>query len=376
MVRKTTMPPARETKSVRGKAPTRTAVQINLPWKKIAPWLAVALRVIVVVAQMATVWITWPLWQRREYPPLLPLVPGPAIDLGWVMLVTAATVLIWPRAGLAAHGLTILVAIGQDQTREQPQIISHALLLLGTIPRPAAQLVGRAHLASLWFFAGLHKLLSPGYYTQVIPGLWQPMLPGASASVVQLAGIVGACFELALGILALWPQGRRIAAIAAMLFHLGVFWTLSPWGLDWNESVWPWNMALAFAGFGLLWNWTTPAVADLRQVARPGQIVAVALALMPLGYYFALVDAYLAHCLYSANTPRALIEVSEGSDISLPDATWEPLHVPLPPTYRTYRAYFRAVGQQGDTLTIEDPRWLAPWWGGRRQEFPFDPPEE
>jgi hypothetical protein len=53
--------------------------------------LPARLRPAFVAAQVATVLVTWPVWQARTDPPVLPVVDGlPQIDMGVVVLATLA----------------------------------------------------------------------------------------------------------------------------------------------------------------------------------------------------------------------------------------------------------------------------------------------
>lgn len=120
-------------------------------------------RLAVVVGQVATIVVTWPLWNARD--DALPLVPGPRLDFGWLLLLSCLAALRWPVPATLVHWGVLVAAILMDQTREQPQVLSLALLLLATWPRPWAARVVILHLAALWFFAGLGKLTSARFLT-------------------------------------------------------------------------------------------------------------------------------------------------------------------------------------------------------------------
>jgi hypothetical protein len=122
--------------------------------------LKTALRWLLVSCQAATILLTWSLWQVRESPPLLPAVGLPQLPVGIALIATLAVILRAPRAGVAVHLAVLLYSFAADQTRLQPQIISLALLLVGTCDVPAAAPIARAHLISLWIWSGLNKALS------------------------------------------------------------------------------------------------------------------------------------------------------------------------------------------------------------------------
>ena len=334
-----------------------------------------AFRWLVVAAQGATIAITWPLWQVRVDPPLLPAVEWqqlPAVDWpqfspGVWLLASLVVALVLPRTGAALHVGLLVVAMLLDQTRMQPEAISLGLLLVGTLPGDGARLVGRAHLIALWFFAGFHKLLSPEYFSGVVPsmlggGSTNPSLP-LQLLALQVLGGAMALGELSLGVLALVPRTRRACAVAACAFHLLVLLWLAG-RMQWNPAVWPWNLALAAAGFALVWPWTTSLAHDLRAARWLPRATAMLLLVSPLGYYFGLVDPYLAHCLYTRNVPKAQRMTIGGPQ---PLDTWSALRVPLPPAHRIFEQYFQKTALPSERLVIDDPRWWAHYrgWGHR-----------
>jgi hypothetical protein len=95
--------------------------------------------------------------------------------------------------------------------------------------------------------------------------------------------------------------------------------------------------------------------------------VVALLCFYPLGYYVGLVDAYMAHCLYSLNTPVAGI-IRDGEEpqqiVELP-----PVHIPFPPAPRLFKAYFAKVAEPGERLLIRDFRRWAKARGTAEERF-------
>lgn len=341
----------------------------------------VAFRWLVVAAQAATIAITWPLWLVRDDPPLLPAVEWqqmPAVDgqrhlasvqfsPGAWLLASLVVALVLPRTGAALHVGLLVVAMMLDQTRMQPEVISLGLLLVGTLPGDGARLVGRAHLIALWFFAGFHKLLSPEYFTGVMPAMFggDATQPASALQLVALVVLGGAMAvgELSLGVLAVVPRTRWACAVAACGFHLLVLLWLAG-KMQWNPAVWPWNLVLAAAGFALVWPWTTNLTRDMRAARWLPRVAAMLLLVTPLGYYFGLVDPYLAHCVYTRNVPKAQRLTIGGPQ---PLDTWSTLRVPLPPAHRVLEQFFQKTALPSERLVIDDPRWWAHYrgWGHR-----------
>lgn len=320
------------------------------------------LRLVLAAAQAATVLLTWNTWQVRILPPNLPLLPLPElglpeVDMGWPMLASLMAVMASPRIGVPLHAATLLVAIVADQCRIQPHVLSLAWLLWATIGSPGGLVVARGSLTATWLYAGLHKLTSPAYYTVsggfLLAGLW----PGGPGWLAAALAAAVAASEIALGIGTLVPRARPAVAVAAVIFHVATFLVLAL-ALRWDMPVWPWNLALACVGPLVVGPWRGAGLGDeWILAARPARVVAVALLVIPAGYWLGVVDAFLAHCVYSDNKPRAfLCTPFARTDL---DTICRQEGIVLPPAHRLYAPFFRGIGRPGEWLEVEDPRWIA-----------------
>ncbi|MFN8528003.1 MAG: hypothetical protein U0670_05280 [Anaerolineae bacterium] len=238
-------------------------------------WLAVG-------CQAATIVVTWRLWQVRSLPPLLPAIPLPSFDMGALLLLSLAIFLVRPRVGWITHAGLLLYAMLMDQTRIQPQMISLAVLMLGTIPQKAAQSTARMYLVALWTWAGLNKLLSPVFIIatgRMMTSILFPFLPDV---ILQFSGYAIALTELSIGVMTFVPRTRKVAAVVAFGLHVGILLTLIR--MEWNSSVWAWNVALAFAGFALVWPWHENSVAMLRANGWIVRLAAAVMLIAPVGF--------------------------------------------------------------------------------------------
>jgi hypothetical protein len=328
-----------------------------------------AFRWFVVFTQAATIWITWPLWQVRISPPHLPALPLPQIDFGFLLLGSLALVLIHGKTGIAVHTVLLGLAMVSDQMRLQPEFISQAILLWGTLPWLAVRAISLAHLVALWFFAGLNKLLCPSYYTGDARWLVVSFFPQASEFVSTGIGAAIALTEIGLAICAVVPRTRSVAVGLAYVVHLGIVVTLA-FGLRWDAAVWPWNLALAIAGYAIVGSWKKDVVATWRQLPYAARGVVALILISPLGYYVGLVDTYLCHILYSSHAPLAWVRTPEGRR-DLVD-TRPQLRVPVPQVDRLYSGYFAATGSPGDELEIVDPRLWYRWRGAGRRVTAYE----
>jgi hypothetical protein len=318
----------------------------------------VAFRWWLVGCQAATLLITWPLWQVHTSPPMLPVLPLPQLDTGVVLLLSLAMTVIAPVTGITLHTVLIVYAMLIDQTRIQPQVMSHAILLWGTLSYRDAKTLSRAYLVSMWTWAGLNKLLSPVFLTSVGPGLFGTLFSQAPIWLRETGGYTIAISELATGLLAVFPRTRRLSGFMAFGLHISILLTLLSLRANRNEAIWPWNLALALSAFALIVPWQESIPRSIGQSRRGTRLLIALIFISPAGFHVGLVDTYFAHNLYSGNTPIA------ASSAYNPASSRSAFNVPLPPEHRLYEQWFRLVCKPGDHLTIIDPRW---WFGIRGQ---------
>lgn len=318
-------------------------------------------RWLVVVAQATTILITWPLWQARTSPPMLPAIEGPLLNMG-PLLLSSLVVVVWrPKLGVTLHTAVLVAAMMLDQMRLQPEFISQAILLWGTLRSESARMICRAHLIALWFFGGFHKLTSPNFATGDVQWLVTSLLPNAPQALSTVIGITIAVCEITLAITALIPSTRRFAVWLAYLLHLGVVAILSPLGVGWDAAVWPWNIALSVSGYVMIGSWQHSMPIDFRRIGLAARAAVVFILLAPFAYYPGLLDPYLCHLLYSKHVPVGWIRTTNGELLFID--TMHELEVPVPQTHRLYKAYFRKVGRAGDQLEVIDPRLWYRWQG-------------
>ena len=86
------------------------------------------------------------------------------------------------------------------------------------MPNPTAQGFARAHLLTLWLFAGFHKLLSPAFMNDTAPRLLTGFPLDLPDWTISHAGYVIA-IELGTGLLALSRRTRKAAAFMAFGLH-------------------------------------------------------------------------------------------------------------------------------------------------------------
>jgi len=335
-----------------------------------------------VVTQMATLAITFPVWQIRQSPPNLPFwrdetwrmlgIGAPEFSFGWLLLLSLLLPIVSPLRGTIIHLALLSVAIAFDQFRLQPQVVCVALLMLvATTDRLYDY--GRWFLAALWFWAGLHKWLSAEWFGYIAESLvtqirWLP----ANCYPVFALGV--AVIEITLGVVAVFKP--RVAAIGGPLLHLAIVGFLSPLGISKNISVVPWNFYTALMAAELFRDSRPliPRTFDFRsRVIRSNGLAiwAVVVLILPAGFYTGHVDRTLSFVLYSGNLPQAMVTHITASP-TLPNTEkvirfekiegWGRLAVPFPRNHFSLIQYFEKTAGVGSKLHVQDPR---PWVNDR-----------
>lgn len=325
---------------------------LRAAWARLAPSgvrpSAYAVVVIAAVCQTATILLTWDLWQGRDNPPTLPVFDGLA-NVGWapLLLFLAMVTIVAPRKVAPVFCAAYLLAALGDQTRLQPEVVSLAVLMTAPLYGEHGITVARWHVTTLWTWAGIHKALSLGWSTGgagfIATSLGDP-------SVRSLVAFGLPAIEISIGVASVFRRAWPVVRWAGCALNLGIFLTLSPLFGDWNSSVWPWNIGLAL-GAVFLFSGRSRVAPNLAS-----QAIVVLLATYPALFYVGLVDAYLAHNLYTSNTATASICSSSQQCVATPFDTWDALNVPLPPEERLYRAWFDRICVPGSTLVVTGPQ--------------------
>lgn len=339
------------------------------------------LRWALVACQAISILITWNVWQVRDanHPlPNLPLIQSvPQFPMGQMLLFSLALVLARPGWGLVVHAGALALSIVQDETRLQPEFLSLVLLLVGTLPGRFSRDVARAHLGSLWLWAGLHKLMSDGYWTwqgELFVTVYWPEAPGV---VTVLGSAVVAISELLLGVAAFSLQAPRFVPLGATLLHGSALVWLA--GQAWNYAVWPWQFGLILAAWGFFGEAVErPARKDGDAAVREPSIsprIALIMLAYPMLYYVNLLPPAAAWCVYSANVPAAMwfepitvtmVENKSPQGIWLAETGLRTLNVPYPTMPSSCQRFLAWYGKEGASISVDDPRPLSRWMGKRR----------
>lgn len=363
------------------------------------------LKIVLVAAIICGLAISRRLWlsSPRTYPTApvsdaLPDIPFP-LDYLWLAAVAflLAAVLFCERprkfivAFLIAAGLLCL----WDQTRWQPWFFQYYFMLAalcigsrgdeGKSGNSAALNACRLIVAATYFWSGVQKI-NYSFAAEIMPALLNPYLrhlPRAFGALPVVMAVVAPLVEVCAGVGLLTRRFRRAACLLALSANIAALALLVPVGA--NVVVWSWNAAMAAFVLVLFWR---DGMTSAREILIGRKSIAHAALLllfgvMPLLSFFNLWDSYLSAALYSGNTSRAGVYVSDSMKGRLPARArgvvrsvggknllsllrWSDAEFHVPP-YPEPRAYFKlarwvcARGESASdaTLVIEGrPRIL------------------
>ena len=288
------------------------------------------LRLILLVSFTAGMVISAPLWTNTRLYPLLPVAPRfPILPHPWDeclfvgMLFTLALSLRFYRVCIVIFLAGMVFLIFEDQNRCQPWVYLYWVLLLFTLLPERVALPGcRLALSAVYVWAGVQKF-NPEFSNEVAPFFVAPLahwLPEWGMKMAQWSVAAAPVLEIFIGV-GLWiPACRRAAIAVACVIHATGLLLLGPLGNQFNAVVWPWNIAMVLLILTLF-----PAgdvgVAGLKDLlrSRPGLAISILFCLLPMMSYWGWWDSYLSFRLYSGNTARGSIFLSERMSQLLPE---------------------------------------------------------
>ncbi|MEM7784191.1 MAG: hypothetical protein AAF623_12620 [Planctomycetota bacterium] len=325
-------------------------------------WVSYLFLSVGVICQLATVLITWQVWQVREVQTALPWIEGtPEVSFGPWILGSLVLVMVSPRKyGTLIHVSVLMVAMAFDQFRCQPQIISTTVLLIAC-SWPRWRSLCLWYLITMWFWAGTHKALSTEWF-----GFESYRILKELASIQTLArqnfdpdrwnysfALTVAIFEIGHALLA-WFR-PKLAILSCVVMHLSIVILLV--SIQWNISVLPWNIATAVIGSWLMYDAGIHGGALRIPTAVWQKLALLFLLLFPVGFYAGWVRHSFAHVLYSGNAPQANWIQSEKPELAQPVLGWGELRVPFPREKKAFLDFLSINGKPGDKMSIRDPRF-------------------
>jgi hypothetical protein len=298
----------------------------------------------------------------------LPRVSHPLDYLWLVALVAlAAAVAFVKRPRVYAFALVALAfaLAAFDESRLQPWFYQYLLMTLVLAAarsedeggaREALRACGLV-VACVYFWGGAQKL-NPQFFSEVSGSLAAPyvsLLPASFARLVAPLAVLVPLVEICAGLFLLTRRFRRAGVWLALLTHAVVLLLFVPFRR--NNVIWPWNVAMA-AFVLIIFRRSEDRLRDFlpRRALSVRSLAFVMFGLMPFLSLFGLWGQYLSAALYSGNTARAEVALSERVARALPQRvqsklrpapagllldlshwSYAELNVPAYPSERVYR---------------------------------------
>lgn len=298
-----------------------------------------------VLSAAAGVLTSLKLWvSSHRFFPLTPIwsgLPQPPFPWDYVLagltLASLVAIAVLPRTGLFLKIFLVLTGVlaALDQSRWQPWMLQYAVMFgaLLTLPweRPlqwtapeAAGALDACRIFMVWtyFYSGLQKL---GYgFVIVLADMLEPVLKRLHLAAMSPRLLVPTALSLGLvecasGAMLAFRRTRPVAVVCMLLMHMSLLLWLGPLALNWNYSVWPWNLAMMTLLLVLFRPGSRWSPRDLWSSHPYAKVVAVVFGILPLLTIIGLSDSYLGFSLYSGNIKTAHLYIEPKRKPELPE---------------------------------------------------------
>ncbi len=278
---------------------------------------------------LASMLISWPLWFAvNGYPstPLFSLLAAVSSSfLPLISLLSMSALILsivrWQREQFQTILLTTVLCcfvllVALDQNRLQAwvyQALFFILLKLITSNQKELHAAYAVSLSAIYFWSGLHKF-NRTFDELAAPWLALPFhdWPSTLRAIAELGVWSSPALESLLAIGLLTKRGKKTAALGLIATHIMILYVLGPLGLNYNASVWPWNVSqiVILACCFLNRDYPAPPLKSIIGLSRSTQCMLILYCCMPAlnraGYW----DNYPSFTLYSGDTPRAYVTLS------------------------------------------------------------------
>ena len=220
---------------------------------------------------------------------------------------------------LVISGLIVLLL--QDQNRWQPWVFLYFIVLIYACSIDKSGAKDKANIfciqlavIAIYFYSGLHKL-SPLFLDSVYKSILFILFKiqkGDFLMVHTELGYAIPLLEISIGMLLSFQKTRRLGAELAIFSHIFILIYLSPFGINENYIVFPWNLAMIFLVYFLFYG--EALVFDFpRTLFEKIRVIPVVLIfwILPSLNFFGLWDNYLSFVLYAGRTNKYLVAISD-----------------------------------------------------------------
>ena len=304
------------------------------------------LRAVLLSACFLSMLACLPLWLNSRMFPLLPITPWfPVLPTPWDKYFLGAMLLSLLLAGWFYRTAVLCFLLGslflflEDQNRGQAWFYMYWVMLwLTLLPQAASIAACQWAFSVVYVWSGIQKLNATFFQRMpvwFVSSATHWHLPALVVELFRWSVAAAPFIEIFIGF-ALWmPRLRKPALGAIVTLHVMVLLFLGPLGLNYNLTVWPWNIAMIALAFTLF---TGPANEQLRRSfselrrSKAGLAVVALYCFLPILSYAGCWDSYFSFSLFAEHEARADIFITQSLGERLPDE----LH---PYVHRLQQAY-------------------------------------
>jgi hypothetical protein len=304
---------------------------------------------VVLITFITQFFVTKELWipNERDFPMIpyfsfLPIVFNKSIDTILILLTFLSLgFLIWKPAEkkyLLLFFIPSILLILEDSIRLQPWFYLH-LSMIGLIC--FAKEIQKENIIrflqwiviAIYLWGGINKL-NIAFAWEIFPWFTQHLGIGDAyflgmdnlntfpLPMSQYIAFLIPLFEILIAILLFIPKFRNYGIIAIFITHLVSLYAIGPWGHNWNEIVWPWNIEMPFLALILFKkssdiNFRIYFIEQVQLIkSKTGIMILVLFYILPTIGLFGYWNKALSLHLYSGNSDE-LEFYFEGYDESL-----------------------------------------------------------
>lgn len=287
--------------------------------------------VLIIITFFVQVIISKELWipSEREFPVVsffswLPLSLGKTVDI-FLLVVMATSIVVLLLKPEQKKSLLLFIIPGlflvlEDVTRLQPWFYLYLIMLLilsfeAKIGKEKVIQFLQWTLIALYFWGGFNKF-TIAFAWEVFPWFTTPMGIGESYHLgfhnlntfpLPSANYVAyfiPVFEISIPFLLFFKKTRLIGLVFILATHLFSLYAIGPWGHNWNQIVWPWNILMPILSFILFFD--KNIIASIQQQkelvkSKVGLVLIAFLFFLPLIGFWGYWDKGLSFHLYSGN---------------------------------------------------------------------------
>lgn len=172
---------------------------------------------------------------------------------------------------------------------------------------------------ALYFWSGFNKL-NVYFIDHSFPWLMDTFSATQPIGKSFAFALFSAFLEIGIAIGLLLDKTRKFACITAFVMHALILLILGPLGLNWNQPVWPWNLAMILLVYLLFYTEPFAGFSTLRNKGILSKLILLIWAVMPLGNVFEIWDEQLSFKMYSGTNPEGILIDSSIEPNCFPDS--------------------------------------------------------